>query len=355
MVIFLTLLAAVIGGLIGLRLKIPAGAMVGSLFAVGLMNLIRPIAYLPMETKVLTQSVAGMFIGVSFRRADLPAMKKLIVPVVVSVTAVMGMGFAMGFLLMAMTGFDAVTSLFSCMPGGVVDMSLMADDLGGETAVVSVLQMIRLVTVVSLFPQIIRRVASKVEKKNGAEGEAASPKNAENGAVPAERPKRIYRPREVGITFCVALAFGICGKLIGIPAGPILCSMLAVAGQNILFDNAAMPIEVKRVAQMLAGALIGEGITLEKLIRLKVIILPALILVALYVLFNIVAGLILYKTTDIDAMTAFFSLAPGGASDVTLIAGDYGCHMPTISAFHMLRAVVVVGVSPVIISLLAGL
>lgn len=351
MAVALTLLLAAAGGLTGIKMKIPAGAMIGALFAVGFFNLIWPVAYLPVETKVLTQAVAGMFIGVSFRRKDLPGMKKLVLPVALSVAAIMGMGFAMGFLLTALTGLDVITCLFACAPGGVVDMALMADDMGGDAAVVSVLQMVRLVTVISLFPPVIRTAVARLGGRAALDS-VEQPLEVSPEAASGSGQKREYRLREVSVTFVTALLAGIVGKIAGVPAGPILLAMLAVAGQNILFDNASMPIEVKRAAQMLAGALIGAGLTAEKLVRLRVIVLPALLLVVLYVLFNLIAGIILYRSTGIDAMTAFFALAPGGASDVALIAGDYGCHMPTISAFHMVRAVCVVGLTPFIISFL---
>ena len=54
---FITILIAVIGSYIALKLNFPAGAMIGSLFAVAIFNIITGEAYLPQNIKIITQIV----------------------------------------------------------------------------------------------------------------------------------------------------------------------------------------------------------------------------------------------------------------------------------------------------------
>ena len=50
---------------------------------------------------------------------------------------------------------DPVTALFACAPGGLTDMALIAADLGADSSKVAAMQMMRLVSVIALYPTII--------------------------------------------------------------------------------------------------------------------------------------------------------------------------------------------------------
>ena len=55
----ITLLAAAAGGLLALKLKIPAGAIIGGMVFVAALNIIWGIASVPSGARVVVQSVAG--------------------------------------------------------------------------------------------------------------------------------------------------------------------------------------------------------------------------------------------------------------------------------------------------------
>ncbi len=53
----------------------------------------------------------------------------------------------------------------------------------------------------------------------------------------------------------------------GVPAGPLIFSMVFVGVQNVLTGTAYMPINMKRFAQICAGVLIGESVTMEAVVN----------------------------------------------------------------------------------------
>lgn len=54
--------------------------------------------------------------------------------------------------LMVIFNFDAATALLSCLPSGVMDVSLMSIDMGAEPDVVATLQTDRFVGIMLILP-----------------------------------------------------------------------------------------------------------------------------------------------------------------------------------------------------------
>ena len=351
MQLLITLAIAVVGGLLAKKCRVPAGAMIGAMIAVAAFNIITGEAFLPSEVKVIVQIIAGIFIGVGVRKKDVLALKRMLLPAVIAVAAVILLTFVMGMLLFYFTDFDLVTALFSCAPGGLVDITLISYDMGADTSIVSVLQLVRLMSVMALFPPAISRIVRFYEKRNNTAngGKPALSTSSEDGETAAE-PTNHHGVKEMLLTFAVGGFFGVLGWLSGVPAGTIVFSMVGVAAQNILFGNAYMPAPVKTGAQICSGTLIGEGITMAAVVGLQDAVIPALCFLVGYLLISIFLSLLLFRFTKLDIGTAFFCCAPGGLSDLTLIAGDLGADVAKVTVFQLLRSVSVIALYPIIVS-----
>lgn len=352
--IIITLIVALIGGFIALRLKVPAGAMIGSMLFVALLNLTTGLAFMPREVKIFTQIIAGLFIGTNIRRNDVLALRSMIKPAIITVFLILCFSLGMGMVLHKISGYDFVTAMFASAPGGIVDMTLISYDMGADTSVVSVLQLVRLISVISLFPPIIKWVITKFNLDKNID-KSHSKKNNETTTVKGSDDFNDWNKNtycSMGITILVATISGLTGYALHIPAGTIMFSMIGVAMQNIFFNNAYMPMPVKKFAQVCAGTLIGEGITIAAVLSLRTAILPAIILLIGFIILTLTTGYILYKTSDLDIVTAFFACAPGGASDISLMAGDFGAETAKVTVIQLIRVVGVIAFYPMIIHLL---
>lgn len=69
--------------------------------------------------------------------------------------------------------------------------------------------------------------------------------------------------RRMVFTMGVALAFGMFGKLSGIPAVTMVCALFGVIALNLTLGCCHMPMGTKRFAQLLAGSLVGSTISAE--------------------------------------------------------------------------------------------
>ncbi len=152
----LTLLIAAAGGILGYKLKLPAGAMIGAMVAVGAYNIFNNQAYIPPQFRLGIQIAAGAMIGLQINREILSGLKMLLVPSLIMVGAVIAVCFIAGFLMHKFTGLDLTTALFASAPGGMTEMSLAADSLGANAPQVAVLQLIRLLSVIIFLPFLVR-------------------------------------------------------------------------------------------------------------------------------------------------------------------------------------------------------
>lgn len=158
-------LAALAGGLIANKLRIPAGALIGAMIAVGAYNLLRTEANIPAELRVGIQIAAGALIGSRITSGALAGMKGLVLPALIMIGAVLATNFAIGFILYKTGRIDLSTALFASAPGGLTEMTLAADAVGADAPKVAALQLVRLICVLSFLPFLQRVVVGLMDKR----------------------------------------------------------------------------------------------------------------------------------------------------------------------------------------------
>ena len=151
----ITLLAAFGCGILGKLSGIPAGTLVFSLLGVLALKLIWGRSYLPMWAKRLAQVLSGAYIGCSIAKDDLLELRYLLFPAVILLVGYFLNSIVMGKVLTCFCGFPLKEAMLTATPAGASDMALISADLGVTDKKVVELQIIRMVTVIVLFPQII--------------------------------------------------------------------------------------------------------------------------------------------------------------------------------------------------------
>lgn len=153
-----TLFVAVLGGLIGLRLRIPAGALIGSIVASALYNILSSKGYIPYNFRLVAQMVVGGYIGLSFSRNSLFQIKSSILPLLLMVVGMFAFSILMGLFLHKVAGIDLATAMLGTAPGGIAEMSILADSYGADVSIVASMHLIRIVSIVIFLPPVIRKV-----------------------------------------------------------------------------------------------------------------------------------------------------------------------------------------------------
>lgn len=156
----LTIAAALLCGILGSRLDIPASALIFSMFGVIALKFVTGRARLPLWAKRLAQVLSGAYIGCGITRADLLELRYLLLPAVIILAGYFANSVLTGHLLHRLFGFPLKTAMLAATPAGASDMALISADVGVDSQELVELQVLRLVVVVSVFPQIIVRIAA---------------------------------------------------------------------------------------------------------------------------------------------------------------------------------------------------
>lgn len=341
----ITIVVAVACGLAAIRFKVPVGGMVGGMFGVAAFNILTGWAFAPEWLKMITQTLSGAYIGMRIRKSDLPQMRVVLLPAIMMLSTFLTFNIGMGLLISKFSNLSLITALLSTTPGGIAEISLMSVDMGANQTQVALMHLMRLLTVVGVFPillkQIVSRFGQKTESSNGTNtGDLDSGEGAENS---------------LWITIAVSFAGGILGYISGIPAGALALSMIAVAAYNVKTDRAGIPFKYRSYVQMLAGLVIGKGVTQADLFGVPTVIIPAIAMIIGYFTMNIALSFAISRFTKMDYTTALFSTSPAGPSDMALLALDLGGDAPKVACMQMARLLSSIIIFPIAIQFVVKL
>ncbi|ABW18163.1 AbrB family transcriptional regulator [Alkaliphilus oremlandii] len=344
MFLLITILVGSMFGVAAVKVKIPAGLMVGAIVGVAAFNIFFDLAYMPKQTTLVVQIVAGAFIGCSMEKSDLRRLPKIIKPAAIMLSSLIILNLTAGFLIYFLSPLDLVTSLMSVVPGGVSDTPIIAAVMGADGPKVAVMQLVRQILGIGVFPALIFVYDHKC-RKHGIENE--------RGAFIEKRQKSKTKSwRAFLCTVVVAALFGILGKISGITAGTFTFAILSVLILKLVFDFAYIPKWLKKCAQVLSGSYLGSTIVLNDVLTLRYLLVPLCIIVLGYAANCFVTGKIISKTCGFTRKEAMLITTPAGASDMALISNDLGVENTDIIILQVLRAVIVMSLFPQIINLI---
>lgn len=350
--VLLTLAVGVAVGYLFFKLKVPGGLIVGAIIGVAALNITFEAASFPGVARTVAQITAGSFIGCSVSREDMKNLPRILKPLGILIAGYLILNLGAGFLVFRISQMDLLTSLMCCVPGGMSDMPIIAADLGAKVPYVAVLQFVRMAVGVGCFPLIISKVVNTKAAVPAAAPQApAAPSPEAAPAAPAKSSGQDKGPGVILLTMAVGCIFGFLGKSLGIPAGTILFSTVSVLVFKLVWGRAFVPRWLKRVAQILTGCYIGCAFGRQELADLRYLVLPAVLLLTLYLVNCFFMGWLLPRVTHLNRAEAMLIATPAGASDMALISSDVGVDSPDVCFIQILRMIIVVVFFPNIVNL----
>jgi uncharacterized protein len=324
---FATLIAGGLGGFIFDRVGVPLPWLLGSLLTVAALGLCGLSLSTPWGSRQAGQLFLGTGIGLKFTLPVALFVADHIGIMVLSALASICFGLVAAYVLQRITRTDIATAYFSCVPGGVAEMSIQAERYGGETGPVAMAQSLRLLCVVMTVPIGLTWY--------GATGDPIF-----------EIPSHGFKPDGFAVLMLISL---VLGGLLAIPRIGNAWMLGPLTGAAVLtamdINLSGMPNELLNLAQVLLGSTLGLRYRQDVVIRLKAFIPPALIstiaLVGLNILFGIGIGLV----TGLPVPSLILSVAPGGMPEMAITAKVLGLAVPLVVAFHIVRIFIVIGIS----------
>lgn len=345
--LFLTLAIGSIFGLAAAKMKIPGGLMVGAIVGVATLNILFGTTYMPKQTKLLVQIIAGAFIGCVMEKSDVKRLPKIIKPAIIMLFGLLVLNLTAGFLIYAVSPLDLVTSLMSVVPGGISDTPIIAAAMGADAPKVAVMQTVRQILGIGVFPALILAYDNK--KK-------ATEKDGEREANTEKREKSKTKSWQAFVcTLIIATTAGILGNITGIPSGSFVMPIIVVLILKLVFDFAYIPRWAKKCAQVLSGCYLGSIVVMKDVLELKFLVIPLIIIVLGYMANCYFTGKIIRKTCGFTRKESMLITTPAGASDMALISSDMGVENTDVIIIQVVRAVTVMTFFPQIINLIVYL
>jgi hypothetical protein len=337
-----TMLAGYLTGRIFLKVKIPGGMMIGSIAGAALLNIATNMAYMPYAGRLAAQIIAGAFIGVGLEKCDLKRLKTIYKPAITLIAGMLVLNIVSGFMIYYFSHLDLMTSLMSAIPGGISDIPIISEEMGADSSKVALLQFVRLVFGLGVFPSMI----AKISKMKYFE-------NSINKDVYKRTSSSFYNLNCMLLTLAVAAVFGIIGKLSGIPSASLVFSMISVIVLKLSTNKACMPRSMRKFAQLLAGCYIGSSFTLSDAAEMRFLIVPSIILLVGYFTACFVIGNILNKKYRLPLDEAMLAATPAGASDMALISAEIGIESSDVIVLQIIRMITAVSLFPQIMRAIA--
>lgn len=341
----LTLAVGIGCGFLFKKLKVPAAFMIGAFVGVACLNVAFEWAWVPAGTSVAVQIIAGAFVGCSVERSDVTRLKFLGGPVVLMLGSFLMLFLVIGFAIWAVSPLDLVTSLMCAVPGGVNDTPVVAADMGADAPSVAILQLVRQVLGIGIFPLMI--VA--FDRHRAARGFADVRGSARSSTEGRAKSKQSSWAA-LAATLAVATAAGLLGRASGIPGLTFATAILGVLILKLVFDFAYLPKRVKKVCQVAAGCYLGTLLTFDGVMTLGQLAVPLFILAAGYTANCFITGRLESKIFGYGRKEGMLIASPAGASDMALIIDDIGVENTDIVVMQVVRAVVVMAVFPQIVN-----
>lgn len=332
--IAITFLTGALGGGVFTLLGVPLGMLLGSLVTVGLIAALGlPIAghmpAVPQNWRFFMIPIVGVAIGASFT-PDLATQALRWWPALVALLVYVPLAHLIAYQIYRRAGAqDRPTAYFAAMPGGFIEALEMGEAERAEMQMLIMLQFLRLILCIVLVPVVFSLVTGQ------AVGSASGVPRPGEGV-----PIGLW---DFGVLFGAA-ALGWWGAArLRIPAavlaGPLILSALAhMAG----LTEATPPDWAILLAQWVVGTALGTRFTGMEQRRLWVALrLAAVNTVAAFALAGALA-LILAKPVGEPVPALILAFAPGGVSEMALVALSLQLSAVFVTLVHLVRIVLTV-------------
>ncbi len=312
----------------------PMPWLLGSILAIIIAS---RFSFLPLQpAKKLSapaRSILGLAVGSAFSPeilhylSDFISSIVLVFPFVLVITIVGTLYYA------KVLKFDLYSAYFSSVPGGLLEMVALAESYKLDMYRVVIAQSSRLLFIIFTLPFAIQHFFGvNLDGRGGI-----------------TQPLLKTNFFELMMMLFVALAGWKVALRLKIPGGTLIGPMiLGAIVYSLGFLHSRPPTEIINAIQLTLGTSIGfsfRGISAKE--GLKVVVQT----MGYFVLLMGVSSFfiwIVHIATDFNLLDIILAFAPGGQSEMNLIAIIVGANLPYVALHHVIRLFLVLGIAPIL-------
>ena len=335
LVLLVTLAIGIAGALVARQLSLPLPWLLGAAMAVGGVALsdFRLVGHklqFPVKLRDFFVPIIGVMIGGAFTPALVGSIP-LWWPTVLALFLYVPLAHASSYFIYSRFGhYDRETAFFSATPGGLIEAVTLGEEAGGDPTILTMLQFARLLLCIIIVP--VAFTLSEGVLVGSASGVSVGGPN---------------RPDMTLVDAGILIVCGVVGYLgfkrlklpAAIIAGPIFVSGLAhLAG----LTAAQPPSFLIALTQLIVGTTLGvRFVAIERRQAMKGLFL-ALFSVSSALILALIFGMALYRFVDEPVKAVVLAYAPGGVSEMSLIALSLQISVVFVSLHHVARIVITI-------------
>ncbi|WP_372892817.1 AbrB family transcriptional regulator [Rhodosalinus sp.] len=320
--------AGAAGGAAAATLGMPLPWLLGSLAASGAIAGIGghrlPAGFrYPEGLRRVFIAVIGLMIGAQVTpdlAERLPALALSLAALAVFTLAAFAASYA---VFRRLGGYDRATAFYCATPGGLHEAIALGEAAGADIRLLTLQQFLRIILVITLLPVGITLI------EGAPVGSAAGVTGAVGGPVTAAG---------LALTLAAGLVGGLAGPRLGLPAGQLLGPLLAAAALSVSgLGPVTLPGWLIIAAQVVVGASLGArflGVTGAMLGRAAGL---GAVSVGLMLAMAGGAAALLSGVTGKPLDVLLISFAPGGVTEMSLVALSLGASPAIVTAHHLFR------------------
>ena len=178
----LTAAIAPAGVLAGRRLKLPS--LIGPMIIAGALTLAGAGFAVPPVLRELAFGLIGLMVGLRFTLATLRTVGRLVIPVLLSLAALLIACFGLAVMLHLTADVSLRDAYFATTPGGLYAVLAIAVGAGADTTFILAVQALRVFVMILLAPLAVRWVVRRGRQK----GMSETPITPQDPDIPDEPP-----------------------------------------------------------------------------------------------------------------------------------------------------------------------
>ncbi|MFC0270795.1 AbrB family transcriptional regulator [Metabacillus herbersteinensis] len=289
--------------------------------------------YCPNLLKNSSFIILGIYFGLSFTKETFLTVGPYLFPFLLTTCILVAISIANSIIISKFTNVDVVTSVFASIPGGLSEMVAASESLNANTALVTIFQTVRLLTVVFLVPFSVLHLF---------------PTDMRGG------PFETVSAEEVSSVFSYGwfILCGFVGWLLRkkLPAAFVIAPLLTTGVLNVLeVSLPGIPVLLLIFAQLTIGISLGSKITIQDIVKGGKYCGFYFGSTIILILVSFGLGYLLSAQTVLDLPTAMLSLAPGGLVEMVLTATAVKADPAIVSSLQFIRLLFIIIVVPALL------
>ena len=297
------------------------------------------------NARKLGQSIIGLSIGLSLQQGNLEVLAAQLPLFLGLPLFLMLAGGAIGIIYARLENTDLLTALLATTPGNIGVMATIAADYSKNTALVSLVQLLRFTTVIFLLPLLVH---------------VAMPSTAETGLAAFFQQLRVIPLHTLGwsvLLVAIAILAGYVGNQLKMPMAAFFGALLvglAVGSVPLLLPDVTqlafnLPLAFVLTGQALLGITIGEYWGLNPRMA-PLTIVRAFMPVGLIVCAGVAAAGLIKLVTAWSWLTCLLVTAPGGSPEMIWLALTLHQETEIVTAGHVVRLLAINASLPLLVS-----